>query len=168
MRYASAFGFLVLISNSAMGGPIADQFGSGYNGVRWGLPLADLVGMMPEGDHYFSTAPGERVYTVRTDDSLFGVPRQGMRVQYHLGKNGGVEYVAIAIPYERRGELVSVLMSQFGVYSATRDVGTAQIFDWKPDRGIHMAVRVSRDVHLGIAEFWVVHVPELASLKPAK
>jgi hypothetical protein len=160
MRHTFAFGLLLLASTSAQSGPIAEQFAYGYNGVRWGLPLADLVGMMPQGDHYFSTAPGERVYTLRTDDPLFGVPRIGMRVQYHLGKDGGVEYIAVGIPYERHEELIGALISQFGVYSAKRDIGAARAFIWKPDQGIRMVVRISKDPRYGIAEFWVSHTPE--------
>jgi hypothetical protein len=151
-------GILTAASTAAWCGPIAEQFASGYEGVKWGLPLADLVGMMPEGDHYFSTAPGHRVYTVKNDAPLLGVPRDGTRMQYHLGKEGGVESIAVGIPYDRREQLLGALISQFGTYSTKRDAGAATYFRWPQDQQVRITVRVSRDPRYGIAEFWIEHV----------
>jgi hypothetical protein len=157
MRHKPFALLLLAISPLAWSGPIADQFRSGYEGVRWGLPLADLVGMLPEGEHHFSTAPGERVYIVRNDEPLLGVPRVGNRVQYHLGKDGGVESIAVGIPYDRYQQLLGALISQFGPYAISREVGTATQFKWKLDEGVFIAVRVSRNPRYGIAEFWIAH-----------
>jgi hypothetical protein len=159
-------GILTVASTVAWCGPIADQFAWGYDGVKWGLPLADLVGMMPKGDHYFSTAPGHRVYTVRSDAPLLGVPREGTRVQYHLGTDGGVESIAVGIPYDRREQLLGALMSQFGAYSIKRDVGAATYFRWPQDQQVRITVRVSRDPRYGIAEFWIDHIVN-ATPKPS-
>jgi hypothetical protein len=151
-------GILTVASTVAWCGPIADQFAWGYDGVKWGLPLADLVGMMPEGDHYFSTAPGNRVYTVKNDAPLLGVPRAGTRVQFHLGADGGVESIAVGIPYDRREQLLGALISQFGTYSIKRDVGVVTYFRWPQDQQVRITVRVSRDPRYGIAEFWIDHM----------
>lgn len=148
---------LLAASVPAWSGPIADQFRSGYEGVRWGLPLADLVGMLPQGEHHFSTAPGERVYIVQNDDPLLGIPRIGNRVQYHLGKDGGVESIAVGIPYDRYQQLLGALISQFGSYALKGEVGASIHYRWKLDEGVLIAVRVSRDPRYGIAEFWIAH-----------
>jgi len=159
MRRKLFASLLLVISAPGWSGPIAEQFGSGYEGVKWGSPLADLVGMLPQGEHYFSTAPGERVYIVRNDDPLLGVPRTGNRVQYHFGKDGGVESIAIGVPYDRYQQLLGALISQFGPYAASRDVGAVTKFWWKEDQGVVIAVRVSREARYGIAEFWIGHPP---------
>jgi hypothetical protein len=114
--------------------------------------------MMPEGDHYFSTAPGERAYSVKNDAPLLGVPRLGTRIQYHFGKDGGVEGIGVSVPYDRYQQLLSVLASQFGPYSLKRDVGVATLYIWPQDGQVRMAVRVSRDPRYGIAEFWIRQV----------
>lgn len=168
MRCKLLAGLLIATSTTVWSGPIADQFSSGYEGVRWGLPLADLVGMLPGGDHYFSTAPGERVYTVKDDAPLLGVPRLGTRVQYHLGKDGGVEAIAVGIPYDRREQLVGALISQFGAYSLKRDVGAATYFRWPQDQQVRITVRVSRDPRYGIAEFWIDHIVSATPRTSAK
>jgi hypothetical protein len=155
MRYLIAV--LVLLSGSAWGGPIAEQFSGGYNGVRWGLPLSDLVGMLPQGEHHFSTAPGERVYIVTSDQPILGVPRPGATTQYHFGKNGGVEYIALSVPYERRDELLGALVSQFGAYARKSEIGATVHYDWRRDRNVGILVRVSKDPRYGIAELWITH-----------
>jgi len=138
-------------------GSIADQFGSGYGGVTWGLALGQLVGMIPGGDHYFSSAPGRREYSVRNDEAFLGVPRVGTRIQYGLGLDGGVESIAMGFPYERREDLLGALYSQFGRTSRVDEVGTALIYRWPQDRDVEIAVRASRDPRYGILELWIFH-----------
>jgi len=161
MRYLA--GLALLVSGSAWGGPIASQYSAGYDGVRWGLPLADLVGMLPQGEHHFSTAPGERVYIVGSDEAILGVPRSGTTTQYHLGKSGGVEEIALSVPYERRDELLGALISQFGSYARRYEVGTSIHYDWRRDQNVAIAVRISKDSRYGIAEFWMVHYVDPSS-----
>lgn len=168
MRSKLLASLLLATAAPVWSGPIAGEFSSGYEGISWGLPLADLVGMLPQGEHYFSTAPGERVYIVRNDDPLLGVPRIGYRVQYHLGKDGGVESIAVGIPYDRYQQLLGALVSQFGPYAVTRQVGTATGFWWKEDQGIVIAVRISREPRYGIAEFWVGHASSSRGKSPTK
>ena len=168
MRCNLLFALLITASAAACGGPISDQFGSGYEGVRWGLPLADLVGMMPDGDHYFSTAEGHRAYSVKNDAPILGVPRLGARVLYHIGKDGGVESINIGIPYERYQELLGVLMSQFGRYTQTREVGNITYYYWKQDQQILIAVRVTKDPRYGIADFGINHLTSKGSAVSAK
>jgi hypothetical protein len=158
MRCKLFLGILIATPAIAWAGAIYDQFGSGYEGVRWGLPLTDLVGMMPDGDHYFSTAPGQRDYAVKNDAPLLGVPRSGTRVQYHFGKGGGVESIAVGIPYDRYQQLLGALISQFGRYSQTTEVGSITYYLWKQDQQIQIAVRVTKDPRYGIAEFGIIHV----------
>jgi hypothetical protein len=147
--------FLAGISQAVCAAAIADQFGSGYGGVKWGTSVASLVGMLPGGDHFFSAPPGERAYMVRNDDMLFGVPRDGMRIQYYFGDDNGVDWIAMGIPYERREQLLGSLVSLFGSYAVTRTEGVAIRYVWPTDHGITMSVRASRDPTNGILEFWV-------------
>ncbi len=102
-------------------------------------------------------APGGRVYIVASDEPIWSVPRTKQTTQYHLGKNGGVEEIALSIPYERREELLSALISQFGVYARSFEVGSTIHYDWTRDHDVEIAVRVSKDPRYGIAEFWIAH-----------
>ena len=162
------FAVALLISSAATAGPIADQYSAGYNGIKWDLPLADLVGMLPQGEHLFSTSPGHRVYVVVNDDPILGVPRAGMRMQYALGKNGGVESIAMGVSYERRDELLGALISQFGAYATKYEIGTTFRYDWKPDQNVQIAVRVSKDPRYGIAELWILHLNGAVVTEPCK
>ena len=105
---------------------------------------------------------------VRNDVPLLGVPRIGNRVQYHLGKDGGVEYIAIGIPCDRYQQLLGALIFQFGPYAMTREMGTATEFRWRPDQGVSIAVRVSREARYGIAEFWIGHLANPSGKDTAK
>jgi len=158
MRVSLFASMVVLASRVAFGGPIGEQFHSGFGGIAWGMSLVQLVGMLPEGDHYFSTAPGHRAYSVRNDEPLFGVPRVGRRIQYHLGTDGGVEKIAVGIPYERREQLLGALISQFGRYASARSIGDTIIYAWQADQNVAITVRASRDPQYGILEFWVGRV----------
>ena len=114
--------------------------------------------MFPEGEHYFSTAPGARVYMVQNNYPIFDVPRSGTRVQYQLWRNGGVESIAIGVPYEKRDQLLGTLMSLFGGYSASTTVGTAVVYQWPQDNQIQIGARASKDLTNGILEFWINHI----------
>lgn len=149
---------VMLFARNSWAGPIADQFRSGYGGVSWGTSLTDLVAMFPNGEHHFSTAPGTRVYLVRSDEPIFDVPRAGTQIQYHLGAFGGVEMIAIDVPYERRDQLMGALYSSFGSYSVVQHIGTAVVYLWNRDDGITMSVRASTDPKFGILEFWISRV----------
>ncbi len=162
--------FLVVLFATlrSWGGPIAARFESGYEGIAWGTSLTNLVGIYPDGEHYFSTAPGERCYMVQNAYPLFDVPRPGTRIQYHLGKEGGVEEVAIGVPYERRDQLLGTLLSLFGSYSAPRTVGNAVIYQWPRDNHIAISVRASKNPTNGILEFWIQHIDTAKIVAPSK
>lgn len=149
---------MVISTPAVWAGPVAEQFGSGYDGVSWGLSLAQLVGMIPEGDHYFSTSLGHRVYTVKNDEPFLGVPRAGTRIQYHLGIGGVVESIAVGIPYERREQLFGALIPQFGRPTRVDEVGNSLIYTWPQDRDVRIRVRASKDPRYGILEFWIQHI----------
>jgi hypothetical protein len=153
---------LSLAAKVAFAGAIADQFSSGYGGVPWGMTLNSLVGLLPGGDHYFSIASG-RIYSLRNSDPLFGVPRENMRVQYYLGADNGVEGIAVAVPYERREQLLGVLIGLFGAYARTASQPSAIIYTWRPDHDIIMNVRASREPTNGILEFWLLRSSTSAS-----
>jgi hypothetical protein len=168
MRCAIFLTAILFATDQSCAGPIAVEFGSGFEGVLWGTSLTQLVGLSPDGEHYFSTAPGERVYLVRNNDPILGVPRAGTRLQYHLGKDGGVESIAVGVPYERRDQLLGVLLSLFGSYSATRTVGTAIVYQWQRDNHIAINVRASKDPTNGILEFWINHIDASKSAAQSK
>jgi hypothetical protein len=158
MRRAIFLAVMLFAAQRSTAGPIEDQFGWGYEGVSWGMSLTKLVGVFPDGEHYFTTAPGERGYMIRNNDPIFGVPRAGTRVQYHLGKDGGVEIIAVGVPYERRDQLMGALLQLFGSYSSTRTVGQAIIYTWQRDGRITICVRASKDPTNGILEFWISNI----------
>ena len=154
MRTIALVGLFVL-STPALAGGIDAQFAAGVGGIPWGTKLDDLVAIRPGGDHYFSTAPGERTYTLADQEPLFGIPRPGMRVQYHFGRNDEVISVAIAVPYERREQLLSELWLLFGQSAKPENVGTATRYYWPTDEHCGISVRASREPKNGILEFWV-------------
>jgi hypothetical protein len=114
--------------------------------------------MIPGGDHYFSTSPGHREYSVKNDEPFLSVPRAAARIQYTLGTDGGVEGIAIGFPYERRDHLLGTLYSQFGRPGRVDEIGSATIYTWARDRDLLMQVRASRDPQYGIVEFWIRRV----------
>lgn len=150
------------LSASALAGPIDDQFAAGVDGIPWGTKLHDLVAIRPGGDHYFSTAPGERMYTLLDDEPLFDIPRAGTRIQYQFGKSNEVRSVAIGVPYERREQLLGQLLALFGQYEKPVTRGTALHYYWRADRRCRIAVRASREPRNGILEFWVHVIEERA------
>jgi hypothetical protein len=157
MRRVLLFAAILFAAQRSTAGSIDAQFGAGYEGVSWGMSLTRLVGVFPDGEHYFTTAPGDRGYMVHNNDPIFGVPRAGKTIQYHLGKDGGVEIIAVGVPYERRDQLMGVLYS-FGSYSSTGTIGQAIIYKWQRDGRIVINVRASKDPTNGILVFWVYHV----------
>jgi hypothetical protein len=61
------------------------------------------------------------------------VPRPGTRVQYHLGKDGGVGAIAIGLPYEPREQLLGSRVALFGSYARRAVQGTAaNLLDTRP------------------------------------
>ena len=96
-----------ILCQTAFGGPITDEFRCGYGGIPWGSSLADLVGTLLDGHHYFAvtSTAGERNYDVINDEPLLGEPRRGMSVQYGIGKWNTVDIVGVNVPYERLGSL---------------------------------------------------------------
>jgi hypothetical protein len=93
------------------------------------------------------------------------VDRAGTRVQYGLGKDGTVEYIGIGVPYDRYQQVLGVLISQFGPYGANKDIGLVTYYQWKPDQGVVITLKISRDSHFGIAEFWIKRVPSTPGTK---
>jgi hypothetical protein len=169
MRRAIFVIALALLWAPSHGGPVAAQFNSGYEGITWGTSLDSLVGVLPGGEHHFSTSPGQRVYIVRNDEPLFGVPRQGMSVAYYMGKGNVVDYIGITVPYERRDQLLGVLLSLFGPYTRTAvNQGMAAIYSWPIDNGITMAVKASANPTNGILEFGVARWSGAAKSLKAK
>jgi hypothetical protein len=154
-RLITAIVWTTILCSASFAGPMAAQFRSGFGGVAWGTSLTNVVGVLPEGDHHFSTAPGHRVYFARNDEPILGVPRAGTRVQYHLGENGGVEMIGVEVPYERRDQLVGAAVSMFGAYASARAVGGVTIYRWPADDGITIEIRCSTEPRFGILEFWI-------------
>jgi hypothetical protein len=158
----AAIGFLC---QTALGGPITDEFLGGYGGIPWGTSLADLVGTLPGGHHYFgvTSTAGQRTYDVINDEPLLGVPRKGMRVQYGIGKWNTFDIVGVNVPYERRDELLGVLISRFGNYSKRAQVGASTYYGWPQENCLQMSLRASTSPNYGILQFVVSNPPACAS-----
>lgn len=143
------------LATSAIAGAVDDEFAAGVRGVPWGTTFDELIAIRPGGDQYFSTAPGERCYTVADDDPLYGIARPGMRMQYHFGKNNRVTSIGIGVPYERREQLLSELLLAFGPYRKPYVYGTAIHYDWPATQRAQIGVRASRDPKNGMLELWI-------------
>jgi hypothetical protein len=151
-----AAGFLC---QTAFGGPITDEFRGGYGGIPWGTTLTDLVGMLPSGRHYFAvtSTAGERNYDVTSDEPLLGVPRRGMSVQYGIGKWSTVDIVGVSVPYERRDELLGVLIARFGNYSKRAQVGASTYYEWPQEGCLRISLRASTSPSYGILQFVIAN-----------
>lgn len=159
MRAIALASLSLIFSTSTFAGNIDEQFAATVGGIAWGTKLDELVGVRPGGDHFFSTAPGDRGYRVPDDEPLFGIPRQDMKVQYHFGKNNEVIAIAYGLPYERREQLLGQLLLLFGPYRKPYVEETSLNYDWPADRRVAIAVRASREPKNGILEFWLHLVP---------
>jgi hypothetical protein len=143
------------LCQTALGGAITDEFRAGYGGIPWGTTLVDLVGTLPDGHHYFAvtSTAGERDYAVINDEPLLGVPRKGMSVQYGIGKWNTVDIVGVNVPYERRDELLGVLIARFGNYSKRAQVGASTYYEWPQENCLRMTLRASTNPSYGILQF---------------
>jgi hypothetical protein len=148
---------LVLASTVVCAGGAAQQFASGYGGVSWGMSVADVVGMMPNGNLYFTLPEGARDYIVKNDEPLLGVSRSGQTLQYHFGVDGRVDQIEVHIAYDSREQLLGAMISQFGNYYLKRDYGSTTTLYWIVDQKVSMGLRTSNDPRYGIAEFFVIH-----------
>ena len=147
----------LLAAQAATAGPIAQEFRGGYDGIAWGTTLTAVVGALPGGDHYFSSEPGTRMYSVRNDAPLFGIPREGMKVQYCFSAAGGVDNISIRLAYEEREALLGTLITLFGPYNRVMEKDSAISYVWPWDHEISISVRASREPTNGILEFWIHH-----------
>jgi hypothetical protein len=162
MRHV-AFAFLSLgLSTLTYADSVDDHFAAGMGGVAWGMTLDDLIAIRPGGEGRFSTAEGERSYSVLDDEPLFGIPRPGMRIQYHLGTDNDVRYIAIGVPYEQREQLLSELLMLFGRYRIEKQ-GIHIRYVWVPERHVQISVRATLEPKNGILEFWAVSLPQRRS-----
>jgi hypothetical protein len=122
------------------------------------MSLVDLVGVLPGGEHFFATTAGERDYAVENNETLLGVPRTGMKVQYGLGKDNRVEVIGVNVPYERRDQLLDALVAAFGSFKGKYTKGTSTTYYWAADDGIQISLRASVVPSYGILQFEVSRV----------
>jgi hypothetical protein len=149
----------LVLTTPAFAGAIDDQFAAGMGGIPFGMKLDDLIAVRPGGEQFFSTAPGERGYSLADEDPLFGIQRDGMRIQYHFDKDNRVRSVAIGLPYAMREQLLGQLLVRFGQYRKSTLLRTAVDYDWPADARVRIGVRASQDPKNGILEFWVSVTP---------
>jgi hypothetical protein len=154
-----------LLSHTVLGGPFTDEFRGGYGGISWGTSLADLVGTLPGGQHYFTltSTAGERSYDVINDEPLLGVPRKGTSVQYGIGKWNSVDIIGVSVLYERRDELLGALISRFGNYSKRAQVGTSTYYEWPQENCLRISLRASTSPNYGMLQFVISNPPACAS-----
>jgi hypothetical protein len=150
MKRLFAFVICISVAMCAHGGAIADNFGSGFSGIAWGASLDTVVGVFPNGDHVFSTTPGQRAYSVKDDQEIFGVPRQGHSILYGFGEQDEVVVVAASFPYERRDQLLGTLIATFGADAQQSARGQQVRYDWHSDAGVAVSVVASKKPKHGI------------------
>jgi len=155
---SACFGITFLLASTAVSaGGAAQQFASGYGGVSWGMSLADVIGMMPDGNLYFTLPEGSRDYIVKNEEPLFGISRSGQTLQYHFGIDGHVDQIEVHVAYENREQLVGTMISQFGSTYIKRDCGSStECRYWSVDGKTYIGLRMSREPRYGIAEFFVI------------
>jgi hypothetical protein len=145
----------LVTSYSANAGALPEQFSLGFGSVAWHTPLAQVVTFHPEGDHIFAVGPGERLYSIPSQEPLFGLPRSRMRAEYGFDPGSGrMRLVQIYFPYESREKLLGMLTLSFGPYQKMEVKGISTSYYWL-DNGTFMAVRASLDPAFGILQLTV-------------
>ena len=141
---------MIFLSPCTFAGAIADQFRAGLNGVAWDTSLESLVGMFPQGEHVFSTTPGQRAYWVRDSSEFLGVTRQGQGILYGLDENNRLLSLAIGFDYARKEELLGALLSRFGEFQRTGVKGAQTYYGWKLDEKVSLSLWMSTEPKYGI------------------
>src|ERR1700750_505845 len=131
-------------------GPLARQYGNGYDGGLWGDSLVELVKKKPNGNHYFSNLGGLRTYHVENDQPMFDLARKHMRNYYFFDDTDSVVSVSIAFPYEERMKLMAALPLSYGPYKTMVTKGIANIYTWPSDDGTTISLRETLSPTIGI------------------
>jgi len=153
---------LVCIPTLSHAGGIYDTFRGGVLGVPWGATLDTVSGIYPDGDHVFSTTPGERGYWVKDGAPFLDVPRPANGVLFGFNETNHVSKVAVGFAFERALELRNRLTTLFGVPTSKRVGERKTVYFWKADNGIECAVWEMGEAHQQIV--WLV-VSRLATNK---
>ncbi len=143
---------LGFVASPAWAGPLGEQFSAGFGGIAWGTSLADLIGTLPGGEHFFATTTGHRLYNVPDTEPFLGVPRPQMTTHYGFDPNDKLYIVGINMPYAYREQLLHALTNAFGSYARSTIRGAATVYVWPKDQGIWLAMRASTDVQYGILQ----------------
>jgi hypothetical protein len=152
MNYTASLLALMVCSQSAWAGPIADRFAAGVLGMPWGSPLDSVVGVLPEGDHSYAwPPPGDRGYFVKDDEEFMGVARRGHKVGYWFDDGDRLKSVTFSFPYERKEELRGALIAAFGPSSAKVIRGRSEVVGWRDENGMWMVLKTTLDSKHGIA-----------------
>jgi len=141
MQRALVFLGLLVTCAFCRAGPLANTFGTGVLGVPWGATLDQVVGVYPDGDNVFSTAPGHRSYWVREGAPFLGIPREGQGVLYGLDDQDHVVIASLAFGFERRVELQSALQSLLGVPRISSESNNYRQYYWPADGGMRVELR---------------------------
>lgn len=150
MKRAATVVLLSLCCHFAFAGPIADRFGTNIVGFPWGVPLDSIVGVFPQGDHVYSTAPGERSYAIKDNQDFLGVPRAGQNILYSFGRQNELVSVTFSFPYERRDEIQGALMAAFGAPASTAPWGRQKASRWLDEKGVAITLVASTEPRYGI------------------
>ena len=84
MRFVLLALMLVAFAPASGAGPLARQYGLGFEDLSWGDSIDDVVAKHPGGEHFYATGPGHRFYNVSDDKPVFGLPRAHMRDYFFL------------------------------------------------------------------------------------
>jgi hypothetical protein len=152
MNYTVSLLALAFCCNSAAAGPIADRFAADVLGIPWGSSLDSVVGVFPQGDHFYAwPPPGDRVYLIRDDQDFMGVPRDGHTVLYWFDDADRLKSVTVSFPYERKEELIGALISAFGGSERKVISDRSEMVGWRDDNGMWMVLKTTIDPKNGIA-----------------
>ena len=74
-----------------------------------------------------------------------------------------IDIVGVNVPYERRDELLGVLISRFGNYSKRAQVGASTYYEWPQENCLHMTLRASTSPNYEILQFVISNPPACVS-----
>ena len=143
---------LLLATQQAYAGKIAEYFSEGVFGVKWGSTLEEVKIVFPNGEVSTNPATKKINYAAPNGLSLFGIKRNpDSWVCYNFDDKGRFNAIVIGFPNTGGGEeeeLLNTVINDFGEYKTVEERGIPPVFGgsffvWQRDEGIELTLGIS-------------------------
>ena len=145
----------------AMGGAVANQFFSGYEGIPWGTSLTDLAERVPGGrlpDLGPGPADRDAVYLMLEEAPVLGLEHTRHVVKYIVDRHIGLKSVCVTFAYEQRESVMGTLVFAYGDYTSQEGGGAITHYIWRRDHGVTLEVDLWDRPRLGYPELCIFRI----------